>query len=342
MIIRRAKSHSHSLFNTDTTTTITTTTNNNSISAVATYPLNAVLQHQENVALLSLSKAAESTHYYGTSPRSGSFIMACSPILVPLDITRPLLADKKRPFAHLKPRALGLSAVRTVAQQAGLFVLNFFTDQLEYEQKNTELVYDGKLTAHEAEMDNEEWEKTEWSHRKALLPQKTIIAFFKLQSSTLLMRFYEYLASRYISTAILDKLTMDVFKASKRNQSLTKSPSSSATFKTMYSTCLWANAIAFLADGTVQQVIFISGYWVYLQKRRRKRKKSSGGKKEDTAIGGEVLNVVLKSMRLTVARASAWVVSSVGGALGSVAYPGYGTIFGIQLGDSIVSSLLMD
>lgn len=175
---------------------------------------------------------------------------------------------------------------------------------------------------------------------------------------------------------IMDKLTRDPFQASLRTSQLlhnqehapgkvissngTETSTSRELTKRMFSTCLWANIIPFLAELTVQQGVLIYGYGVYYvakQKRiRKKREMADQGSneevkeiqctKEDEKDENEVnesayaLSLMFRSSRLSIARTMSWIAASGGGALGSVIYPGWGTVFGIQIGDTVVGALI--
>ena len=49
---------------------------------------------------------------------------------------------------------------------------------------------------------------------------------------------------------------------------------------------------------------------------------------------------MFRSSRLSIARYISWISASAGGAIGSVIWPGWGTIFGIQVGDAVVGALI--
>jgi hypothetical protein len=145
----------------------------------------------------------------------------------------------------------------------------------------------------------------------------------------------------------------------------------------MFTTCLWANVTPFLAELTVQQGVLIYGYGVYYvakqKKKERRRRRIEGGEKEEedattmldgkcndnTASKGEAqestneeddgedvgesayaLAFIFRSCRLSIARSMSWISASAGGALGCALYPGWGTVFGIQIGDAVVGALI--
>ena len=59
-------------------------------------------------------------------------------------------------------------------------------------------------------------------------------------------------------------------------------------------------------------------------------------------VGGLLLSFMYKSSQLMVTRAVSLVMASVGGTFGSMLKPGWGTLFGTQLGDACVGVLLDD
>jgi hypothetical protein len=265
----------------------------------------------------------------------------------------------------------------------------YFSDQLQSEQSNEKLVDDGKITPVEADEMNEEWESREWQKRMDLLPKKIGIALLRFHACTALMRFYEFMMGRYFlcvdgkarlesgnlnyehSVEVMDKLTRDPFLASLRTSQLLHSQehssgkvlssdgkersTSSELYGRMFTTCLWANIIPFLAELTVQHGVLLYGYGLYYMEKKKKRKEReltniNGAEKceedeqdeemesfDETAYA---LSILYRSSHLTVSRVVCWIAASVGGAVGSVIYPGWGAVFGIQIGDSSAGALL--
>jgi len=149
---------------------------------------------------------------------STATILACSPIRSRnyLPVKRSQLSDKKKPFEHLKPRSFIFCTIRIVILQGGQVMTTYLTDQIEYEMANEELIVQGEITAIEADERNEKWEENEWANRWKQFPRRAVTAFIRLQSATLIMRAYEYLASKMVTSRTLDKLTKDPFKSAKR------------------------------------------------------------------------------------------------------------------------------
>ena len=274
----------------------------------------------------------------------------------------------------------------------------YFSDQLQSEQRVEALLDSGKLTPHEADELNEEWEEREWKLRTEALPRKIGLAILRFHAVTAFMRFYELVLGRYIlkidcagespvsgselsheqAVSVMDKLTRDPFQASLRTSQLLHNQEHSPgkvlsldgnettthreLVSRMFSTCLWANAIPFLAELTVQHGVLFYGYGVYYLEKRRKRKereerlrsekdangdannkhntgKDTGDEDECIAESAYALSFALKSSHLTISKSMSWIAASAGGAMGSYVRPGWGTVFGIQFGDTIVSSL---
>ena len=252
---------------------------------------------------------------------------------------------------------------------------------------------DGEITPYEADEMNEEWESREWQKRMDILPKKIGYALLRFHACTALMRFYELIIGRYIlcvdgnarlesgsipgrgnstyehSVDVMDKLTRDPFQASLRTSQILhnqehspgkvlstdgkETSTSSELYKQMYTTCLWANIIPFLAELTVQHGVLLYGYGVYYMEKKRRRKEremsnSDGDEqcKDDQDEAEPVdetayaLSILFRSSHLTFSRGVSLIAASVGGAVGSVIYPGWGAIFGIQIGDTSVGALL--
>jgi len=88
----------------------------------------------------------------------------------------------------------------------------------------------------------------------------------------------------------MDKLTKDPFRSALRKSSKSSSSNHNSQddphgimAREMFATCLWSNAIACLADYTVQQIIFCYGYYIYSTQRKRRTKKSTTKQDENGA-----------------------------------------------------------
>merc|ERR1711957_957238 len=158
---------------------------------------------------------------------------------------------------------------------------------------------------------------------------------------------------------VMDKLTRDTFQASLRTSQLlhnqehtpgmlissngTQTSTAYELTKTMFSTCLWANFIPFFTELTMQQLVLAYGYGInYMAKEKRRRERRAQCKKEEDAISEPAcfLPLVFQSSHLTIARSMSWIAASGGGALGGCVYPGWGTVFGVQIGDTVIGALI--
>lgn len=173
---------------------------------------------------------------------------------------------------------------------------------------------------------------------------------------------------------VMDKLTRDPFQASLRTSQLlhnqehapgkvissngTETSTNRELSKRMFSTCIWANIIPFLAELTVQQGVVIYGYAMNYNARQKRMKRREIEEQQDGEGNEEAqqckeddgedyisesayaLSVMFSSSRLSIARSMSWIAASAGGAVGSVIYPGWGTVFGIQIGDTVVGALI--
>ena len=170
------------------------------------------------------------------------------------------------------------------------------------------------------------------------------------------MRLYEYIFSKRVDSITLDKLTKDPFQAAIRTSEVT-GRDSKEIIRPMFDTCLWSNAIAFLADYTVHQVILAFTYYVYCRERRRRlvlereeqkllkaadedTDESSEEEIDDSTAGAIAMTFGLKSSKLIVSRGLGLVACAAGGAYGSYWWPGWGTTIGQSLGDSLMSTAL--
>jgi len=171
----------------------------------------------------------------------------------------------------------------------------------------------------------------EWDKRMEALPDKIIVAYLKYHAVILLMRLYEHIASKFVDEEKLDELTLDTFEAAKRRANAGKD----GLAREMVTVCWKANAISFLADYSVHQVIIAYGYYKIIQERRRKIKNGDGYENtegNDESLG---LSFMKKSTMLALSRGVSLYFASVGGALGTTLWPGWGTLAGTNFGDSL-------
>lgn len=164
------------------------------------------------------------------------------------------------------------------------------------------------------------------------LPYKIMVGLGKLQAITMVMRCYEFIAEKWFDEFTLDRLTMDPFGASVRASERTRSKGELA--REMYSTCLWANVVAFMADYSVHQIILAFTYYRYYQSRKKRKTV-----KDSDDFGPLMLSYMTKSTSLIFSRGVGLFASALGGSCGSAFYPGWGTLVGAQLGDAIVASV---
>jgi len=174
------------------------------------------------------------------------------------------------------------------------------------------------------------------------LPHRIMVAYLKYHSITLVMRLYEHIAAKMYSEEKVDKLTMDTFEAAKRGSARTGK--SKELGSEMLRVCWNANIISFLADYSVHQIILAYAYYAYIREQRRKIKNGGGDNDSESAIhGGSVaLSFVRKSTLLALSRGVCLGFASIGGALGSTVWPGWGTLAGSNIGDTVGFSLMED
>jgi hypothetical protein len=170
------------------------------------------------------------------------------------------------------------------------------------------------------------------------LPHRILVAYAKYHAVVLVMRLYESWAARHVSDETLDKLTMDTFACAKRKAIVHKE--GNAMVREMVYVCWNANIIAYLADYSVHQVLLGYAYVTYIQKHRRKIKNdaNNGDREENTSnaieAGPILLSFMKRSTLLALSRGIGLACSSIGGAVGSAVWPGWGTVVGVNFGDS--------
>jgi len=328
---------------------------------------------------------------------------------------RQYCSDRKGFFDHYKPHSFLISSCRVTILQASQVLTSYLTDTLEYETELEEQLVQGQITNVQYDLYNKQWSEKEWNNRwDKFWSNKVLIAIGKFQLLTMFMRFYEFVLSKSskIDLITLDKLTKDTFSSALRKSQRLKEynhakqygssgngnstqptgevvvtvQSNFDVFQQMFHTCLYANAITFLSDFTVQQCILLYGYYKFFISRQRERRmmrlsrelelkeiigdSSDKKKKEDDdendldndneslwnikpvgsessvstwhegEQGGLVLSFFYKTAQTSLFRAIGLVSASLGGAFGSVILPGWGTLFGTQMGDAAAGALL--
>jgi hypothetical protein len=170
-----------------------------------------------------------------------------------------------------------------------------------------------------------------------------LTAFAKYHVITLVMRLYESLAAQRYDKVILDKLTMDPFHAAKKVVAKSdESTSQTQIAKEMFHTTLKANLIAFLADYSVHQVILCYGYYVYVRERRRKQRKDNPDEEASIIDGALMTSILKKSTQLFFSRSFGLVCSAAGGAVGTLWWPGWGTLLVSNMAEGGAGVLLDD
>jgi hypothetical protein len=197
-----------------------------------------------------------------------------------------------------------------------------------------------------------------------------LTALAKYHAITLVMRLYESIADRFYDKVTLDKLTMDTFYAAQKltgkdqfessirttSKASTNSKSNMEIASNMFQTTMWANVIAFLSDYSVHQVILCYGYFIYIRERRKRMKqqqeqgeglpptprRQQQDEEDDRLMdqGAILASFLKKSTRLLVSRGVGLVFGSCGSAVGTIVWPGWGTLLFANLGEGTVGTLL--
>lgn len=270
---------------------------------------------------------------------------------------RAYLSDQKRPFEHFKPKSLLLSTTRVVFVQLAGIASTAISDQLHQDLERERKVREGLLTPEEAEEEGEnDWE----SFNKAVqciqrFPHRCMNALLRFHATTLVMRWYEHMALSIFSIRTVDKLTKDPYLSAKRKYVRNDRDKVKAG-KQMLSTSLYSSAIAILSDLTVQQTVLTFGYALYyyrhhlkvratLSEKKQKKGASDGVFPSSTAAadaalsGGILLKFIFDSSSLLVSRTVAWLASSIGASLGTMIFPGLGTVAVSQMFDGLAVSI---
>jgi hypothetical protein len=170
---------------------------------------------------------------------------------------------------------------------------------------------------------------------------RVLVSLAKCHATILVSRLYEHIASRLVDDRTLDKLTLDTFASAKRRNS--KGHEGMVLAREMFETCWRANLIGFLADYSIHQVMLCFGYYVYVRGRQQQLKEQGSTNKSNPIHSGSLaISLIKKSTLLFMSRGFALGFASFGGALGSAALPGWGTLGGTGLGDSLASSMMDD
>ena len=124
----------------------------------------------------------------------------------------------------------------------------------------------------------------------------------------------------------------------------------------MTDTTLWANLLPFCADYSLHQALLCYGYYKYYNYQRQRRlhaasaanaiddddeTENSNSTHDDDDNTALAKDLVLKSSRLAANRGLGLVCSSIGAGIGSVVWPGWGTIVVSSFGD-IAAGMVLD
>lgn len=196
-----------------------------------------------------------------------------------------------------------------------------------------------------------------------------MIALIKYHAVTLILRSYEFIASKLVNLKKLDKLTTDPFAISKRlsqklkdqkqhHKKTTKNETLTVTIS-MTQTALWANLLPFFADYSLHQGLLCYGYYKYYNYKRQKRLAQASDTSpadpdeqvELTEAAQEaaleernvlVADLAEKSSRLAGNRGLGWIGSAIGAGIGSVVWAGLGTFLVSSLGDVAAGAVMDD
>lgn len=156
------------------------------------------------------------------------------------------------------------------------------------------------------------------------------------------MRTYEHLASLRYDKVVMDKLTMDPFHAAKKIAA-TEQKDSAVIAKEMFYSTFWANVIGYMADYSVHQIIICYGYYVYVRRKRQQAEANKSGDENAVVLDGAFWTSLLrKSTQLFVSRSFGLVCSAVGGAMGTLWWPGWGTMLLANMGEGAAAVVMDD
>jgi hypothetical protein len=179
-----------------------------------------------------------------------------------------------------------------------------------------------------------------------------LIALAKYHSITIVMRSYEFIASKFYPEATLDAVTMDFFAASKTLAKKTDIPHNrSHSFAVMAETTFWANLLYTLADYSVHQILFCYGYYMYYQ---RQKKRQLGGQTQQRQSSNTTIPAVdalaietaqdcaFTSAHLMSSRMCGLAFSAIGAGVGTLVKPGWGTLMMSSMAESAGLTMVDD
>jgi hypothetical protein len=182
----------------------------------------------------------------------------------------------------------------------------------------------------------------EWEKRWKSFPNKFLIGLAKFHVITLVLRSYEYIASLCYSEETMDKLTMDYFVASQTIGRKVDVPNDKVhVFARMADCTFWANLLYYLADYSVYQVFFGYGYYVYYQ-RQKKEKASLMTTTEEDNVPAVAKSFLVTSSHLVASRSCGLLFSALGGGIGTIIWPGWGTLMVSNMAESAGLTLIDD
>jgi hypothetical protein len=164
---------------------------------------------------------------------------------------------------------------------------------------------------------------TAWKRYWKELKQRVVPSVLRYQATLSLMVLFQGFLSAFVSKETLYRLTQHpprraLIVSSRESDRL-------AVGMELWISCLWANLLFFAASYTVAQIGLC-----YKLDRKRKMLRIHGSPNDDQTDFG---NLVTSSWKLISTRCRRYFYSSLGGGLGSIFWPGWGTLYGIGFGD---------
>eukprot|EP00588_Corethron_pennatum_P029931 CAMPEP_0194322156 /NCGR_PEP_ID=MMETSP0171-20130528/18323_1 /TAXON_ID=218684 /ORGANISM="Corethron pennatum, Strain L29A3" /LENGTH=378 /DNA_ID=CAMNT_0039080337 /DNA_START=24 /DNA_END=1160 /DNA_ORIENTATION=+ len=264
--------------------------------------------------------------------------------------SRKYLDDRRGWYDHLKWPTVAIVTLKTVSSACANHVTSYLNEEMEAEKFRNEMVDNGTIDQDQADRLGVESSGENEKRHYASLPAKLGSSIVRSHVVTLIMRAVESVSCSCLGPKLADRLTKDTFRSAKRKMMrMSDVPGGRvAAGARMVRTCIYANAISFFADYLVQQSMLVYGRYRECATRLKNMEEvfpQEGG--DISSPFWEVLtspSFLSDSLKLAGTRFAALVVSSIGAGIGSaiapIDRPGWGTMVGTAVSESIFLQLI--
>jgi hypothetical protein len=236
-------------------------------------------------------------------------------------VIRPYLEDKKGDFAHLTPKAIGLSAFKAAAIQGVLIVTLKMNEQLAKMQEQL-----NKGEEPDSMDDFDPIGDPDWTG----FPRKALISFCKSVSIVSSQRCLENIFIGRYTVQFVDKFVVDVSKFALRQSAelgnqMAVFEKAHLFFSTGANACVLTHVSIFLVEH--------SSYTIRVLNHKRLAARNPKRQPKQNETLATYCNKTAENLTKCVGSV---VLSAMGAMVGTLLWPGMGTTLGVVVGDTVM------